>query len=316
MFFLSVLLCFPGESHRAAESGGGLRNQGLAAGAPLVLLGGVGTGLAHFGGLRGGGDELQLLRVVWGRSRRVVLRLGRLVGHLLRLRLLLRRHLLAEVPGSFSAAPRVLMEVGRRLGTGAAVRSVMVVVVVVKLRGLLDVEVGVPQLSVLSDQVLHLAFELVDALALRLDQTLLVLHDGGELLQVEDGFHRVIQQALHHWDQTSCGCAQFLRLPSQLLLTLRSVDAAFRTEWIRDSVAAVWRVYTLLWGGQSHCLCVRVRARAFNEDARNGADARGGWASAECGGGVVVEQWRQHAAPIIKQNQRQVLLLTLDLSNL
>lgn len=201
MLFLSFLLCFPGESHRATESGGGLRNQGLAAGAPLVLLGRVRTGWAHFGGLRGGGDELQLLRVVRGRGRRVLLRLGRLVGHLLLLLLLLRRrrrHLVAKVPGSFAAAPRVLMEVGRRLGAGAAVRGVMMMVVVVELRGLLDVEVGVPQLSVLSDQVLHLALELVDALALRLDQTLLVLHDGGELLQVQDGFHGVIQQALHH----------------------------------------------------------------------------------------------------------------------
>lgn len=126
----------------------------------------------------------------------MLLRLGRLVGdQLLLLRLLL---LMAEVRRSLAAAPRVLVEVGRGLGTGAALRWVMVVVMVVMLRGLLDVEVGVPQLSVLSDQVLHFALEVVDALALRLDQTLLVLDDGGELLQVQDSFHWIVQQALHH----------------------------------------------------------------------------------------------------------------------
>lgn len=74
----SYLLRFPGQSNWAAESGGSLRNQGLAAGAPLVLLGGVRAGLARFGRLRGGGNELQLLRVVGGRRRRgrVLLRLG------------------------------------------------------------------------------------------------------------------------------------------------------------------------------------------------------------------------------------------------
>ena len=60
------------------------------------------------------------------------------------------------------------------------------------------VGVRVPQLTVLADQILHLALELVDALPLRLDEALLVLHDGGELFQVEDGFHGVVQQALHH----------------------------------------------------------------------------------------------------------------------
>lgn len=128
----------------------------------------------------------------------------RLLLLLLRLMLLLLLlRLLAEVSRGF-VAPRVLMEVGRRLGTGAAVSRVVVVVGVVvvsvwrRRSGLLDVLVGVPQLSVLPDQVLHLSLELVDALALRLDQALLVLDDGGELLQVKNGFHWIIQQALHH----------------------------------------------------------------------------------------------------------------------
>lgn len=116
---------------------------------------------------------------------------------LLRWRRLLLR-LLAQMSASF-VAPRMVMEVGWRLGTGAAVSLVVLLlrVVVVVLSGLLDVVAGLPELSVLSDQVLHLALEFVDALALRLDQALLVLDDGGELLQVEDGFHWIIQQALH-----------------------------------------------------------------------------------------------------------------------
>lgn len=112
-----------------------------------------------------------------------------------RRRLLLLLCLLAQVNGSF-VAPRVLMEVSRRLGTGAAVSRVMVVVVM--LSGLLDVVMGVPQLPVLSYQVFHLSLEFVDALALRLDQALLVLDDSGELLQVKNGFHWIIQQALHY----------------------------------------------------------------------------------------------------------------------
>ena len=77
------------------------------------------------------------------------------------------------------------MEVGGRLGAGATVSRVVVVVMMMMWScGLLDVVMRVPQLSILSYQVLHLSFEFVDALALRLDQALLVLHDSSELLQV------------------------------------------------------------------------------------------------------------------------------------
>lgn len=133
----------------------------------------------------------------------LLLRLGRQTGNLLMLLLLgwwwlLLMRLLAEMSRSFVAS-RVWVKVGRRLGTGAAVsRVVVVVVMVVLLRGLLDVVMGVPQLSVLSDQVLHLPLEFVDALALCLDQALLVLDDSGELLQIKNGFHWIIQQALHY----------------------------------------------------------------------------------------------------------------------
>lgn len=163
--------------------------------------------MARFGRLRGGGNELQLLWVVGRRCRRsrvllLLLRLGRQTGNLLMLLLLgwwwlLLMRLLAEMSRSFVAS-RVWVKVGRRLGTGAAVSRVVVVVVMVVLRGLLDVVMGVPQLSVLSDQVLHLPLEFVDALALCLDQALLVLDDSGELLQIKNGFHWIIQQALHY----------------------------------------------------------------------------------------------------------------------
>lgn len=138
-------------------------------------------------------DNLLLLQLL--RRRLLLLQL------LSRRQLLGRRQLLAEVSRCLAGAPRGLMEVGRRLGTGAPVSRVvmvMLLVVVIMLRGLLDVEVGVPQLSVLPDQVLHLSLEFVDALALRLDQTLLVLDDGGEFLQVQNSFHWIIQQALHY----------------------------------------------------------------------------------------------------------------------
>lgn len=110
--------------------------------------------------------------------------------------------------GGFVSCGRVLLlllvDESRCLRSGG--RWVRVVVVVVRVLLLVGrrcrrrrhVGVRVPQLTVLADQILHLALELVDALPLRLDEALLVLHDGGELFQVEDGFHGVVQQALHH----------------------------------------------------------------------------------------------------------------------
>ena len=147
--------------------------------------------------------RLGLLRLRLGRQTRDLLLLLRLLLLLLRRwRLVLMLLLELRLVHRSLVAPRVrVMEVGRRLGTDAAVARVLVVVgvVVVLMRSrLLDVVVRVAQQSVLADQVLHLALELVDALALRLDQALLVLDDGGELLQVQNGFHWIIQQALHH----------------------------------------------------------------------------------------------------------------------
>lgn len=51
--------------------------------------------------------------------------------------------------------------------------------------------------AVLGAELVQAPLQLVDALALGVDEALLVLHDGGELLQVEHGAHRVLQQALH-----------------------------------------------------------------------------------------------------------------------
>lgn len=53
------------------------------------------------------------------------------------------------------------------------------------------------EVAVLGAQLVQPPLQLVDALTLGVDEALLVLHDGGELLQVEDGAHRVLQQALH-----------------------------------------------------------------------------------------------------------------------
>lgn len=133
----------------------------------LVLRRRRGSRGGRSGGRRGGGTLLLLLMVMLMLAARslvvVLMRVGvRLGGRRLRLRL------------------------GRR-------RVVVVVAVL-----MLHVLMGVPQLSVLADQVLHLALQLVDALPLRLDEALLILHDGGELLEVQHGFHGVIQQALHH----------------------------------------------------------------------------------------------------------------------
>lgn len=51
--------------------------------------------------------------------------------------------------------------------------------------------------AVLGAQLVQPPLQLVDSLPLGMDEALLVLHDGGELLQVEHGAHRVLQQALH-----------------------------------------------------------------------------------------------------------------------
>lgn len=80
-------------------------------------------------------------------------------------------------------APWMLVQVDGWLRACTAGRRVVVVVI-----GLM----GVPQMAVFPNEVLHLPLELVDTLALRLDQALLILHDGGEFLQIQHGFHWVI----------------------------------------------------------------------------------------------------------------------------
>lgn len=56
----------------------------------------------------------------------------------------------------------------------------------------------ISQLPILADEILNLPFELVYPLPLGLNQTLLVLYNGGQLFEIKHGFHGVIQQALHH----------------------------------------------------------------------------------------------------------------------
>lgn len=103
-------------------------------------------------------------------------RLCRQRGDLLRL--------LARMNPGF-VSPWMLVQVDGWLRACTAGRRVVVVGVVIGL-------MGVPQMAVFPYQVLHLPLELVDALALRLDQALLVLHDGGEFLQIQHGFHWVV----------------------------------------------------------------------------------------------------------------------------
>lgn len=73
-----------------------------------------------------------------------------------------------------------------------------VVVMVVMVRIMLLYPDG-PQVSVLADKLVHPSVQLLYPGALRLDETLLVLDDGGELPQVQNRLHRVFQQAgAHH----------------------------------------------------------------------------------------------------------------------
>lgn len=82
-------------------------------------------------------------------------------------------------------------------GVGELVVEVVVMVVMVRM--LLLLYPDVPQVPVLTDELVHSPVQLLDPGALRLDEALLVLHDGGELPQVQDRLHRVFQQAgAHH----------------------------------------------------------------------------------------------------------------------
>lgn len=71
----------------------------------------------------------------------------------------------------------------------AGVGVVMVVIVVVV--GMLLLNPDVPQVSVLADQLVYPPVQLFYSCALGLDETLLILDDGGELPQVQNRLHRV-----------------------------------------------------------------------------------------------------------------------------
>lgn len=60
---------------------------------------------------------------------------------------------------------------------------------------------NVPQVPVFSDELVHTPVQLLYPGALRLDETLLVLDDGGELPQVQNRLHWVFQQAGAHHSQ-------------------------------------------------------------------------------------------------------------------
>lgn len=80
----------------------------------------------------------------------------------------------------------------------AAGVGVMVMVVMVRMMLLKSY---VPQMPVLTDELVHPPVQLLYPGALGLDETLLVLDDGGELPQVQNRLHRVFQQARAHHTQ-------------------------------------------------------------------------------------------------------------------
>ena len=130
---------------------------------------------------------------------------------------------------------------------------------------------GVPQLAVLPNQIFHLPLELVDALTLRLDQALLVLYNSGEFLQVQHGFHRIIQQALHIFFLSSTA-AEFIglfrfgflssRVVSEALFRLSRLCAA-RDVWMlsRPSDNAVRRLRE--WSSRSLSFSLTLSSRIY-----------------------------------------------------
>lgn len=72
----------------------------------------------------------------------------------------------------------------------AAEVGVMMMVMVVMV-GMLLLYPDVPQVPVLADELVHPPVQLLYPGALGLDETLLVLDDGGELSQVQNRLHRV-----------------------------------------------------------------------------------------------------------------------------
>lgn len=80
----------------------------------------------------------------------------------------------------------------------AAGVGVMVMVAMVRMMLLYP---DVPQVPVLPDKLVHPPVQLFYPGALGLDETLLVLDDGGELPQVQNRLHRVFQQAGAHHTQ-------------------------------------------------------------------------------------------------------------------
>lgn len=66
----------------------------------------------------------------------------------------------------------------------------MVMVIVVKVRMLL-LYPDVPQVPVLTNELVHPPVQLLYPGTLGLDQTLLVLYDGGEFPEVQNSLHRV-----------------------------------------------------------------------------------------------------------------------------
>lgn len=91
----------------------------------------------------------------------------------------------------------VLLVVVMVKAAGVGVMMVVKVVVV----WMLLLYPNVPQVPVLANELVHPPVQLLYPCALGLDETLLVLYDGGKLPQVQNRLHRVFQQAGAHHTQ-------------------------------------------------------------------------------------------------------------------
>lgn len=157
------LLGAPRDAYGTAQRARAMWDERAAAGVPRVL----GAGVRAAGG---GGHELHVLR-------RVVLLLHRGRGGLSRCRTWTWTRTRPVVLGRAGQAGGARGR-GRVMARGVSVRRV-------------------PELPVLHEQVPEPALQRVDPVPLRLDEALLVLHDGRQLLEIQHGLEGVLQQARH-----------------------------------------------------------------------------------------------------------------------
>lgn len=180
-------LGFPRQGQGPTQGCGGHRNQRAAAVATCPVF-----WVTFHRGNRGwvGRDQLHVPRIHSLRRR--------LLDHRSRFDLCWSRRMVRQRPRT-SLELGVLRVVVEEKAAGV---GVMVMVVMVSMMLLYP---DVPQVPVLADELVHPPVQLLYPGALRLDETLLVLDDGGELSQVQNRLHRVFQQAGAHHTQDKRG---------------------------------------------------------------------------------------------------------------